>query len=83
MGIKITDWAPSDRPREKLVEKGAAALSDAELLAILIGSGTRQKSAVDLGRELLSLAGNNLNSLGRLDIADLRNPFMESVRPGL
>jgi len=72
MGIKITDWAPSDRPREKLVEKGAAALSDAELLAILIGSGTRQKSAVDLGRELLSLAGNNLNSLGRLDIADLR-----------
>ena len=52
MGIKITDWAPSDRPREKLVEKGAAALSDAELLAILIGSGTRQKSAVDLGREI-------------------------------
>jgi DNA repair protein RadC len=72
MGIKITEWAPSDRPREKLIEKGAAALSDAELLAILISTGTKSKSAVDLGRELLSLAGNNLNTLGRLDIADLR-----------
>jgi DNA repair protein RadC len=68
MGIKITEWAPSDRPREKLIDKGAAALSDAELLAILIASGTKEKSAVDLGRELLSLAGNNLNSLGRLDL---------------
>jgi DNA repair protein RadC len=73
MGIKITEWAPSDRPREKLIEKGAAALSDAELLAILISSGTKSKSAVDLGRELLALAGNNLNSLGRLDITDLRS----------
>jgi len=72
MGIKITEWAPSDRPREKLIEKGAAALSDAELLAILISSGTRNKSAVDLGRELLALAGNNLNTLGRLGIPELR-----------
>lgn len=72
MGIKITDWAPSDRPREKLIEKGAAALSDAELLAILISSGTKNKSAVDLGRELLALAGNNLNTLGRLGIPELR-----------
>jgi len=72
MGIKITEWAPSDRPREKLIEKGAAALSDAELLAILISSGTKSKSAVDLGRELLALAGNNLNSLGRLGIPELR-----------
>ncbi len=72
MGIKITEWAPSDRPREKLIEKGAAALSDAELLAILISSGTKSKSAVDLGRELLALAGNNLNSLGRLGIPELK-----------
>jgi DNA repair protein RadC len=73
MGIKITEWAPSDRPREKLIEKGAAALSDAELLAILIASGTKEKSAVDLGRELLSLAGNNLNTLGRLDLSELKS----------
>jgi DNA repair protein RadC len=73
MGIKITSWAPSDRPREKLIDKGASALSDAELLAILIASGTKEKSAVDLGRELLSLAGNNLNSLGRLDLAELKS----------
>lgn len=73
MGIKITEWAPSDRPREKLIEKGAAALSDAELLAILISTGTKSKSAVDLGREMLALAGNNLNTLGRLDITDLRS----------
>jgi DNA repair protein RadC len=72
MGIKITEWAPSDRPREKLIEKGAATLSDAVLLAILISSGTKSKSAVDLGRELLALAGNNLNSLGRLGIPELR-----------
>jgi DNA repair protein RadC len=51
---------------------GTAALSDAELLGILISSGTRNKSAVDLGRELLAVADNNLNSLGKLSIADLR-----------
>ncbi|MBE0675349.1 MAG: DNA repair protein RadC [Bacteroidales bacterium] len=72
MGIKITEWSPSDRPREKLIEKGAATLSDAELLAILISSGTKEKSAVDLGRELLLLAGNNLNALGRLGIPELK-----------
>jgi DNA repair protein RadC len=72
MSLKITDWAVEDRPREKLYSKGTSSLSDAELLAILIGSGTRNRSAVDLGRELLSLADNNLNSLGKLSIADLR-----------
>ena len=71
MSLKITDWAVEDRPREKLHRKGASALSDAELIGILIGSGTRQRSAVDLGRELLALAGNNLNSLGKLGIADI------------
>ncbi|MBK7131328.1 MAG: DNA repair protein RadC [Bacteroidales bacterium] len=72
MSIKITDWAVEDRPREKLIQKGTSSLSDAELLGILISSGTKDKSAVDLGRELLTLANNNLNSLGKLTIADLR-----------
>ena len=71
MSIKITDWAVEDRPREKLIQKGTNSLSDAELLAILISSGTREKSAVDLGRELLMAANNNLNSLGKLTISDL------------
>jgi DNA repair protein RadC len=71
MSLKITDWAVNDRPREKLVQKGTASLSDAELLAILINSGTKDKSAVDLGRELLSMVNNNLNSLGKLGISDL------------
>ena len=71
MSIKITEWAVEDRPREKLIQKGTSSLSDAELLGILISSGTRQKSAVDLGRELLAVADNNLNSLGKLSINDL------------
>jgi DNA repair protein RadC len=72
MSLKITDWAPEDRPREKLLQKGTASLSDAELLAILISSGTREKSAVDLGRELLNIVDNNLNALGKLSIHDLK-----------
>jgi DNA repair protein RadC len=71
MSLKITEWAVEDRPREKLVRKGLSSLSDAELLAILINSGTKEKSAVELGRELLRLVNNNLNSLGKLTIADL------------
>jgi DNA repair protein RadC len=71
MSLKITDWAVEDRPREKLIQKGISSLSDAELLAILIVSGTRKRSAVDLGRELLAIANNNLNSLGKLSISDL------------
>jgi DNA repair protein RadC len=71
MSLKITDWAVEDRPREKLIRKGISSLSDAELLAILISSGTRKKSAVDLGRELLGVANNNLNSLGKLSVPDL------------
>ncbi len=72
MSLKITKWAVEDRPREKLIQKGTASLSDAELLAILINSGTKDKSAVDVGRELLGLVNNNLNSLGKLTIADLK-----------
>jgi len=70
--MKITDWAVEDRPREKLLNSGTSSLSDAELLGILISSGTRNKSAVELGRELLQLANNNLNNLGKLSISDLR-----------
>ena len=72
MSLKITDWAIEDRPREKLIRKGASTLSDAELLAILINSGIKQKSALDLARELLGIVNNNLNSLGKLAIADLK-----------
>ncbi len=71
MSLKITEWSVEDRPREKLIHKGMASLSDAELLAILISSGTKDKSAVDLGRELLNLVNNNLNSLGKLSVSDL------------
>lgn len=71
MSLKITDWAAEDRPREKLIYKGTSSLSNAELLGILISSGTRNKSAVDLGRELLSMAKNNLNNLGKFTISDL------------
>jgi DNA repair protein RadC len=71
MSLKITEWAVGDRPREKMIQYGTSALSDAELLGILISSGTKDKSAVDLGRELLAVANNNLNYLGKLTIADL------------
>ncbi|HLN56080.1 MAG TPA: DNA repair protein RadC [Bacteroidales bacterium] len=73
MSPKITDWALEDRPREKSIEKGMSSLSDAELLAILINSGTRKKSAVDLGRELLGKVNNNLNALGKLSISELKS----------
>lgn len=73
MSLKITDWAVEDRPRERLWNKGPSTLSDAELLAILIGSGTKNRSAVDLARELLALAGNSLTDLGKLSVADIRN----------
>lgn len=72
MSLKITDWAAEDRPREKFITNGTSGMSDAELLGILISSGTKDKSAVDLGRELLNLVNNNLTSLGKLNIAELR-----------
>jgi DNA repair protein RadC len=67
----IKDWAEDDRPREKLLRKSPEALSDSELLAILIGKGTREKSAVDLAREILSAGKNSLNELGKLSIKEL------------
>lgn len=67
----IKSWAEEDRPREKLLLKGYHALSDAELLAILLGSGTKNSSAVDLARKVLSTADNNLVQLGRVSIEQL------------
>lgn len=69
--LSIKSLAEDDRPREKLHLKGRTALSDAELIAILIGSGTRKKSAVELGQEILNSVDNNLYKLGQLSIADL------------
>lgn len=68
----IKNWAQDDRPREKLVHKGPTALSDAELLAILISSGTRERSALDLARDILKLADNKLHQLGRLTVEELQ-----------
>jgi len=67
----ITNWSEDDRPREKLKQKGKAALSDAELIAILIGSGSRNESAVELSKRILSSVDNNLNALGKLSIQQL------------
>ncbi len=69
--FSIKLWNEDDRPREKLRAKGRIALSDAELIAILIGSGNRNESAVGLSQRILASAGNNLNELGRLSIEDL------------
>jgi DNA repair protein RadC len=67
----ITNWAEDDKPREKLMLKGKSALSDAELIAILIGSGSRNESAVALSKRILATVDNNLNSLGKLTIDQL------------
>jgi len=67
----IKQWAKDDRPREKLLSKGAENLSNSELLAILIHKGTREKTAVDLGKEILKLGKDNLTELGKLSIKDL------------
>jgi len=68
----IKSWSHDDRPREKLLAKGPSALSDAELLAILIGSGSREESAVDLCRRILHSVSNDLVALGSLSIQDLK-----------
>jgi DNA repair protein RadC len=67
----IKDWAKDDRPREKLLSKTPSALSDSELLAILINRGIKNKTAVDLAKEILRLGKNNLNELGKLSAQEL------------
>ncbi|AKA34450.1 MAG: JAB domain-containing protein [Muricauda sp.] len=69
--LSIKDWADDDKPREKLVQKGRSVLSDAELIAILIGSGSKNESAVELSKRILASVGNNLNDLGRLSVKQL------------
>ena len=68
----IKNWAIDDRPREKLLAKGAAALSNSELLAILINNGSKNKSAVELAKEILKLGHDNLNELGKLSLSDFK-----------
>jgi DNA repair protein RadC len=69
--FSIKHWSNDDKPREKLVHKGKSVLSDAELIAILIGSGGRNESAVELAKRILASANNNLNELGKLSINQL------------
>jgi DNA repair protein RadC len=69
--LNINQWAEEDRPREKLMRQGASALSDAELLAILVGSGSAKEDAVTLMKRILSDCNNNLNTLGKMTIHQL------------
>ena len=69
--LNINQWAEEDRPREKLMRLGPSALTDAELLAILVGSGFTKEDAVTLMRHILADCNNNLNTLGKLTIRDL------------
>ena len=69
--FSIKNWSQDDRPREKLRDKGKAALSDAELVAILIGSGSRNESAVELCKRILASVDNNLSALGKLSLKQL------------
>ncbi len=70
--LSIKEWSLEDRPREKLLGKGLYALSDSELMAIIIGSGTREGSAVELSKQILASVNNNLNKLGKLSVDDLQ-----------
>ncbi len=67
----IKSWAEEDRPREKLLSKGRHVLTEAELIAILISSGNREETAVELSKRILSSVGNNLNELGKLSVQEL------------
>jgi DNA repair protein RadC len=67
----IKSWAKDDRPREKLLARGRKALTDAELLSVLIGSGTSGRSALDLARQILASVSNNLSEISVLDVKDL------------
>jgi DNA repair protein RadC len=73
--LTIREWAEDDRPREKMLRKGAQSLSDAELLAILIGSGNRDESAVELSRRIMRECRDNINELAQLTIGNLCKRF--------
>lgn len=70
--LPISLWASDDQPREKLLINGLSALSNSELLSILINTGSRDQSALDLAKEILKLAGDNLSELGKLSVKDLQ-----------
>lgn len=73
--LTIREWSEEDRPREKMLAKGCSALSDAELLAILIGSGSRNESAVDLAKRIMKTCQHNINELASLSVNDLHKKF--------
>jgi len=73
--LNIKNWAEEDRPREKMMLKGTQALSDAEVIAILIGSGNQDETAVELSRRILRSVNNNLNDLGKLSISEMIKNF--------
>lgn len=73
--LSIKNWAEEDRPREKMLQKGISSLSDAELIAILIGSGNSTESAVQLSQRILYSVDNSLNALGKLSVRDLTAGF--------
>ena len=79
--LSINKWAEEDRPREKLMRLGPSALSNAELLAILIGSGSQDESAVDLMKRVLADCDNNLNTLGKKAIAELTDGSYKGMGP--
>ncbi len=69
---RINQWHEDERPREKLIKRGADALSDAELLAILINTGTKDRTALDIAREIISSREYNLLELGKMTLSELR-----------
>lgn len=71
MNYPIKQWAADDRPREKLLAKGPASLSNSELLAILVRNGTKEKTAVDLAKDILRLGKNDLHELGKISVKQL------------
>ena len=73
--LPVTQWADEDKPREKMLAKGIKALSSAELIAICISSGTKEESAVDLGRRILHYVNNDLRNLSKYSVSDLTKQF--------
>jgi len=73
--LSVKDWSPDDQPREKLLTKGVSALSDAELLAIIIGSGNTEETSVELSQRILQAAENNINRLGKFSVNHLISNF--------
>ena len=73
--LNINEWAVEDRPREKMLLKGIQALSNAELIAILIGSGNKKETAVELSQRILNDVNNSLNQLGKLSVDDLSDTY--------